>query len=131
MNGLALESMRRAYLPNKSGSGDGSGALTSPPLSWRHAWALRRKEADLETNKASGFCEATEIAVDQFVELVIAMKWLWQGMRTVGHRQRPSSRDQRFAAEPCICGEIDSPSKARWRTSGPQVLRIVFREEGC
>ena len=36
--------------------------------------ALHRNEADLETNKASGFYEGTEIAVDQFVEHVIAMK---------------------------------------------------------
>ena len=31
-------------------------------------------EADLETNKTSGFYEGTEIAVDQFVEHVMAMK---------------------------------------------------------
>ena len=36
--------------------------------------ALHRNEADLETNKASGFYQGTEIAVDQFVEHVIAMK---------------------------------------------------------
>ena len=36
--------------------------------------ALHRDEADLEKNKASGFCQGTEIAVDQFVEHVIAMK---------------------------------------------------------
>ena len=36
--------------------------------------ALHRNEADLETNKASGFYEGTKIAVDQFVEHVIAMK---------------------------------------------------------
>jgi len=36
--------------------------------------ALHRDEADLETNKSSGFYEGTEIAVDQFVEHVIAMK---------------------------------------------------------
>jgi len=36
--------------------------------------ALHRHEADLETNKASGFYQGTEIAVDQFVEHVIAMK---------------------------------------------------------
>src|SRR6188472_242172 len=36
--------------------------------------ALHRNEADLETNKSSGFYEGTEIAVDQFVEHVIAMK---------------------------------------------------------
>jgi uncharacterized protein YndB with AHSA1/START domain len=36
--------------------------------------ALHRNEADLETNKASGFYEGTGIAVDQFVEHVIAMK---------------------------------------------------------
>jgi uncharacterized protein YndB with AHSA1/START domain len=36
--------------------------------------ALHRNEADLETNKASGFQQGTEIAVDQFVEHVIAMK---------------------------------------------------------
>jgi uncharacterized protein YndB with AHSA1/START domain len=36
--------------------------------------ALHRDEADLEKNKASGFYEGTEIAVDQFVEHVIAMK---------------------------------------------------------
>ena len=36
--------------------------------------ALHRDEADLEKNKASGFYEGTEMAVDQFVEHVIAMK---------------------------------------------------------
>ena len=36
--------------------------------------ALHRNEADLEINKASGFYQGTEIAVDQFVEHVIAMK---------------------------------------------------------
>jgi uncharacterized protein YndB with AHSA1/START domain len=36
--------------------------------------ALHRNEADLETNKASGFYEGTGIAVDQFVEHVMAMK---------------------------------------------------------
>ena len=36
--------------------------------------ALHRDEADLEKNKASGFYEGTEIAVDQFVEHVVAMK---------------------------------------------------------
>jgi uncharacterized protein YndB with AHSA1/START domain len=36
--------------------------------------ALHRHEADLETNKASGFYQGTEIAVDQFVAHVLAMK---------------------------------------------------------
>ena len=36
--------------------------------------ALHRNEADLEQNKATGFQQGTEIAVDQFVEHVIAMK---------------------------------------------------------
>ena len=36
--------------------------------------ALHRNEADLETNKTSGFYEGTEIAVDQFVAHVLAMK---------------------------------------------------------
>jgi len=36
--------------------------------------ALHRDEADLEQNKASGFCEGTGIAIDQFVERVLAMK---------------------------------------------------------
>ena len=36
--------------------------------------ALHRNEADLETNKASGFYQGTEIAVDQFVAHVLAMK---------------------------------------------------------
>ena len=36
--------------------------------------ALHRSEADLETNKASGFYQGTEIAVDQFLAHVIAMK---------------------------------------------------------
>jgi uncharacterized protein YndB with AHSA1/START domain len=36
--------------------------------------ALHRNEADLETNKTSGFCEGSEIAVDQFVAHVLAMK---------------------------------------------------------
>ena len=35
--------------------------------------ALHRNEADLETNKTSGFYEGTEIAVDQFVEHVLGM----------------------------------------------------------
>jgi uncharacterized protein YndB with AHSA1/START domain len=36
--------------------------------------ALHRNEADLETNKTSGFYQRTEVAVDQLVEHVIAMK---------------------------------------------------------
>ena len=36
--------------------------------------ALHRNEADFETNKTSGFYEGTEIAVDQFVAHVLAMK---------------------------------------------------------
>jgi uncharacterized protein YndB with AHSA1/START domain len=36
--------------------------------------ALHRSEADLETNKASGFYQGTEIAVDQFVAHVTSMK---------------------------------------------------------
>ena len=36
--------------------------------------ALHRSEADLETNKASGFYQGTEIAVDQFVAHVLAMQ---------------------------------------------------------
>ena len=36
--------------------------------------ALHRNEADLETNKTSGFYEGSEIAVDQFVAHVLAMK---------------------------------------------------------
>jgi hypothetical protein len=36
--------------------------------------ALHRNEADLETNKTSGFYQGTEIAVDQFVAHVIAIK---------------------------------------------------------
>jgi uncharacterized protein YndB with AHSA1/START domain len=36
--------------------------------------ALHRDEADLETNRTSGFQQGTEIAVDQFVAHVIAMK---------------------------------------------------------
>lgn len=36
--------------------------------------ALHRNEADLETNKASGFYQGTEIAIGQFVEHVIGMK---------------------------------------------------------
>src|SRR5438093_12896836 len=36
--------------------------------------ALHRDEADLEKNKASGFQQGTETAVDQFVEHVIAMQ---------------------------------------------------------
>lgn len=36
--------------------------------------ALHRDEADLEKNKASGFSQGTEIAVDQFVAHVEAMK---------------------------------------------------------
>lgn len=36
--------------------------------------ALHRSEADLETNKANGFYQGTEIAVDQLVGHVAAMK---------------------------------------------------------
>ena len=36
--------------------------------------ALHRDEADLETNKASGFYQGTEIAIDQLVAHVIAMR---------------------------------------------------------
>ncbi len=36
--------------------------------------ALHRDEADLETNRTSGFYEGTEIAVDHFVAHVISMK---------------------------------------------------------
>ena len=36
--------------------------------------ALHRNEADLETNKASGFYQGTEIAIDQLVALAVAMK---------------------------------------------------------
>jgi uncharacterized protein YndB with AHSA1/START domain len=36
--------------------------------------ALHRDEADFEKNKASGFYQGTEIAIDQFVEHVMAMK---------------------------------------------------------
>ena len=36
--------------------------------------ALHRDEADFETNKASGWQQGTEIAVDQFVSHVMSMK---------------------------------------------------------
>lgn len=36
--------------------------------------ALHRNEADRETNRVSGFQQGTEIAVDQFVERVLAIK---------------------------------------------------------
>ena len=36
--------------------------------------ALHRNEADLETDKASGFYQGTEIAIDQLVEHVMAQK---------------------------------------------------------
>ena len=36
--------------------------------------ALHRNEADVEANKASGWLQGTEIAVDQFVAHVVAMK---------------------------------------------------------
>ena len=36
--------------------------------------ALHRSEADLETNKTSGFYQGTEIAINQFAEHVIGMK---------------------------------------------------------
>ena len=36
--------------------------------------ALHRNEADLEKNKTSGFYEGTKIAIDQFVEHILAMK---------------------------------------------------------
>ena len=37
--------------------------------------ALHRNEADLENNKTSGFYQGTEIAVDQFVQHVLARKY--------------------------------------------------------
>jgi len=46
----------------------------SPNLGRYVFTALHRSEADLETNKTSGFYQGTEIAVDQLVEHVIAMK---------------------------------------------------------
>jgi hypothetical protein len=36
--------------------------------------ALHRNEADLQTNKSSGFYQGTEIAVDQLVQHVMTMK---------------------------------------------------------
>jgi len=36
--------------------------------------ALHRDEADLEKNKASGFYQGTEIAIDQLVAHVLAMQ---------------------------------------------------------
>jgi hypothetical protein len=36
--------------------------------------ALHRDEADFAKNKESGFYEGTEIAIDQFVQHVMAMK---------------------------------------------------------
>jgi hypothetical protein len=36
--------------------------------------ALHRSEADLETDKASGWAEGTEIAIDQFVAHVQSLK---------------------------------------------------------
>jgi DNA-binding transcriptional ArsR family regulator len=36
--------------------------------------ALHRNEADLATNKASGFYQGTQIAIDQFVAHVLTMK---------------------------------------------------------
>ena len=36
--------------------------------------ALHRNEADLENNKTSGFYQGTEIAIDQLVQHVVAMK---------------------------------------------------------
>ena len=36
--------------------------------------ALHRSEADLETNKTSGFYQGTEIAVNQFVEHALSLK---------------------------------------------------------
>jgi uncharacterized protein YndB with AHSA1/START domain len=36
--------------------------------------ALHRSEADLETNRTSGWLEGTEIALDQLVELVMSLK---------------------------------------------------------
>jgi uncharacterized protein YndB with AHSA1/START domain len=38
--------------------------------------ALHRNEADFETNKTSGFYQGTEIAIEQFVQHVMAMKEL-------------------------------------------------------
>ena len=36
--------------------------------------ALHRSESDMETNKATGFYEGTEVAINQFVEHVVALK---------------------------------------------------------
>ena len=54
--------------------------------------ALHRHEADLETNKASGFYEGTEIAVDQFVAHVIGMV---SGEPASGSRGSPVYRGSR------------------------------------
>jgi hypothetical protein len=37
--------------------------------------ALHRDEADLKNNKESGFYQGTEMAIDQLVEHVMAMKY--------------------------------------------------------
>ena len=54
--------------------------------------ALHRNEADLETNKTSGFYQGTEIAVDQLVEHVIAMKLVPGDSRQMGEASTRRSR---------------------------------------
>jgi hypothetical protein len=48
--------------------------------------ALHRDEADLEKNKASGWLEGTEIALDQLVAHVASMKTLRAPRGPVGAR---------------------------------------------
>jgi hypothetical protein len=54
--------------------------------------ALHRDEADLEKNMASGFHQGTEIAVDQLVEHVLAMKDVPGDSRRTGQASTRSSR---------------------------------------
>ena len=59
------EHLKEWYMPSMDPVGTGTRYVFT---------ALHRDEADFEKNKASGFYQGTEIAVDQFVKHVIAMK---------------------------------------------------------
>ena len=54
--------------------------------------ALHRDEADLKNNKESGFYQGTEIAVDQLVEHVLAMKVAPGDSRRTAQASTRSSR---------------------------------------
>jgi hypothetical protein len=68
--------------------------------------ALHRDEADFENNKASGWQQGTEIAVDQFVDHVRAMNWLCStsGRGARARTRRPARRSARSGGEQPLAG---------------------------